>query len=241
MRSGEYRVSLRPVTDRDHRTVTCPESRGDETGAPLNERDRSGRAESSSTEHAPAGERRERILGVAERLFAERGYSNVSVRDIAAEAGVTHPLIYHHWGSKEELLAAVVARSQGRVRARLEAAGAVDAAVVAADETLRHNRHYVLTLTRALLDGMPPSSWPGGFPGVEAALALLLDEARAHGEDETDARLRLACVVAMLDGWVLLEDQLLEMVGLTGDDRGRGRAEFLAAVRRVLARGPEEA
>ena len=163
------------------------------------------------------------------------------MRDIAAEAGVTHPLIYYHWGSKEELLAATVARSQGRVRARLEAAGAVDAAVVAADETLRHNRHYVLTLTRALLDGMPPSSWPGGFPGIEAALALLLDEARARGEDETGARLRVACVVAMLDGWVLIEDQLLEMVGLSAADRERGREEFLAAIRRVLAHTAEEA
>jgi AcrR family transcriptional regulator len=211
-------------------------------GARLNEHDQSaGANEPPSTAHAPGDGRRGRILNVAERLFAERGYSNVSVRDIAAEAGVTHPLIYYHWGSKEGLLAATVARSQGRVRARLEAAGAVDAAVIAADETLRHNRLYVLTLTRALLDGMPPSSWPGGFPGIEAALAMLLDEARADGEDETGARLRLACVVAMLDGWVLIEDQLLEMVGLSADDRERGRVELLAAIRKVLARGPEEA
>ena len=207
----------------------------------MNERDQSvGASERPAAAHVPADDRRERILGVAERLFAERGYSNVSVRDIATEAAVTHPLIYYHWGSKEELLAAVVARSQNRVRARLEAAGAVDAAVVAADETLRHNRRYVLTLTRALLDGMPPSSWPGGFPGIEAALALLLDEARARGEDETGARLRVACVVAMLDGWVLIEDQLLEMVGLSAAERERGREEFLAAVRRVLAPAAEE-
>lgn len=200
-----------------------------------------GASERSPEAQAPPDDTRERLLGVAERLFAERGHRNVSVRDIAAVAGVTHPLIYYHWRSKDELLAAVVARSQDRVRARLEAAGAVDAAVVAAEETLRHNRHYALILTRALLDGMPPSAWPGGFPGIDAALAMLLDEARARGDDETGARLRVACLVAMLDGWVLLEDQLLEMVGLTGDDRGRGRAEFLAAVRRVLAHGPEEA
>jgi AcrR family transcriptional regulator len=194
-----------------------------------------GASERSLEARAPLDDNRERILGVAERLFAERGHRNVSVRDIAAEAGVTHPLIYYHWRSKEALLAAVVARSQERVSARLEAAGAVDAAVVAADETLRHNRHYALILTRALLDGMPPSAWPGGFPGIEAATEMLLDEARARGDDETGARLRVACLVAMLDGWVLLEDQLLEMVGLSADDRERGREEFLAAVRRVLA------
>ena len=222
--------------------LLAPMTGATKRGSLLDEQDQTaGVGEQRSAGHSPVDRRRERILGVAERLFAERGFYNVSVRDIAAEAGVTHPLIYYHWGSKERLLAATVARSQGRVRARLEAAGAVDAAVVAADETLRHNRHYVLTLTRALLDGMPPSAWPGGFPGVEAAIAMLLDETRARGEDETGARLRVACVVAMLDGWVLLEDQLLEMVGLSAADRERGRSEFLAAIRRVLVPATEDA
>ncbi|HEY5168000.1 MAG TPA: helix-turn-helix domain-containing protein, partial [Thermoleophilia bacterium] len=59
----------------------------------------------------------QRILAAAERLFADHGYANVSVRDIADEAGVTHPLIYYHWGSKRELLAAVVADTQAQMRA----------------------------------------------------------------------------------------------------------------------------
>ena len=56
----------------------------------------------------------------AERLFAERGFRNVSVRDIAAEADVTHPLIYYYWSSKDGLLAAVIERSQARMRAAAE-------------------------------------------------------------------------------------------------------------------------
>jgi AcrR family transcriptional regulator len=44
---------------------------------------------------------RERILMAALRLFGERGFSGASVRDIAAEAGVSLGLIRHHFGSKE--------------------------------------------------------------------------------------------------------------------------------------------
>jgi AcrR family transcriptional regulator len=188
----------------------------------------------------PTDDRRVRILDVAERLFAERGYRNVSVRDIAAAAEVTHPLIYYYWGSKGDLLAATLERSQGRVRARLQGSDPVEAAVAAADETVRHNRRYLLSLTRALLDGMPASDWPGGFPGVEAVIGLLVADVRAHGGDEVEARLRVACAVAMLDGWGLVEDQLLEMVGLSADHRERGRDVLLASIRRVLAYETEE-
>lgn len=47
---------------------------------------------------------RERILDVAGRLFAERGYGGTSVRDIAEQLGISNPSIYHHFGSKAELL-----------------------------------------------------------------------------------------------------------------------------------------
>lgn len=48
-----------------------------------------------------AEETRQRIIGVALALFANRGYEGVSVRDIAEGAGATHGLIRHHFGSKE--------------------------------------------------------------------------------------------------------------------------------------------
>ncbi|MEO0600719.1 MAG: helix-turn-helix domain-containing protein [Myxococcota bacterium] len=48
------------------------------------------------------------ILKAAGRQFAAQGFRATSVRDIAAEAGTTHGLIRHHFGSKEELWRAVV-------------------------------------------------------------------------------------------------------------------------------------
>ena len=53
---------------------------------------------------------RDRILRTAERLFAERGFNGVSVRELAAAAGVNLALIGYHFGSKEGLLSEVYRR-----------------------------------------------------------------------------------------------------------------------------------
>ena len=51
---------------------------------------------------------RERILDAAYRLFRRRGYSRVTMDDIAAEARLTKRTLYHHFESKDQLLAAVL-------------------------------------------------------------------------------------------------------------------------------------
>jgi AcrR family transcriptional regulator len=48
------------------------------------------------------------VLGVALRLFAERGYGGTSVRDIAKEAGIQPATMYAHYPSKEHVLAELV-------------------------------------------------------------------------------------------------------------------------------------
>ena len=58
-------------------------------------------------EGAPSGTRR-LILETALRLFAERGYSGTSIRDIAAACGLQGPTIYSHYPSKEHVLAELV-------------------------------------------------------------------------------------------------------------------------------------
>ena len=53
---------------------------------------------------------RDRIIAVASRMFAERGYAKTSVADIQVAAGLTggSGALYKHFSSKEELLRAVV-------------------------------------------------------------------------------------------------------------------------------------
>lgn len=55
------------------------------------------------------GDKRVHIMNAAEQLFAEKGFDGTSVRDIAARAGVNLAMISYYFGSKEKLLAALIA------------------------------------------------------------------------------------------------------------------------------------
>src|SRR6266700_6233088 len=59
-------------------------------------------------------ERREQLLDVGRRVFAERGLDGVSIEEIAAQARVSKPVIYEHFGGKEGLYAVVVDREVER-------------------------------------------------------------------------------------------------------------------------------
>jgi AcrR family transcriptional regulator len=55
-------------------------------------------------------ERRDQILDTANTLFAERGYEEVSIEDIAKEAGITRGLIHHYFGGRKEVYIALLER-----------------------------------------------------------------------------------------------------------------------------------
>src|SRR3954453_19716802 len=55
-------------------------------------------------------ERREQLLDVGRKLFAEKGFEGTSVEEIAATAQVSKPVVYEHFGGKEGLYAVVVDR-----------------------------------------------------------------------------------------------------------------------------------
>ena len=77
------------------------------------------------TEH---GDTKARILDTAERLFAEQGYAETSMRCITSGAGVNLASVNYHFGSKEALLLEVIARRIGPVNeARMSLLDDVDA------------------------------------------------------------------------------------------------------------------
>jgi AcrR family transcriptional regulator len=51
-----------------------------------------------------AGSRRDELLAIAATLFAERGFKNTTVRDIADAAGILSGSLYHHFDSKEAMV-----------------------------------------------------------------------------------------------------------------------------------------
>jgi AcrR family transcriptional regulator len=114
-------------------------------------------------------ETRERLLDAAERLFATGGLDAVSVRDITEAAGANTAAIHYHFGSKQDLMAALVERRAERIgrrrqellarlgqRSDIELRDVVEALVLptaelAADE--EGGQHYVALL--AALGGHP--------------------------------------------------------------------------------------
>jgi AcrR family transcriptional regulator len=67
----------------------------------------------------PTAESRERLLGAALELFTLRGYAATSVREICLAAGVTRPVLYYYFKSKEGLYLQLMDDSQSRFEAML--------------------------------------------------------------------------------------------------------------------------
>ncbi|MFA1550427.1 TetR/AcrR family transcriptional regulator [Actinomadura chokoriensis] len=62
----------------------------------------------------------DRLLAVATRMFAEKGFENTSVQEIVNAAGVTKGAMYHYFGSKDDLLYEIYHRLLGLQMSRLE-------------------------------------------------------------------------------------------------------------------------
>jgi AcrR family transcriptional regulator len=111
--------------------------------------------------------RRAEILDRATELFLRRGYDNVSLNDLIADAGVSKGAFYHWFSSKEALITALAERSAGAAFASVE--GAVTAC--GGDALAR--------LNAALQAGFDVNMQMGG-PEQLAAMVSLLRPDNAH-------------------------------------------------------------
>jgi AcrR family transcriptional regulator len=72
-------------------------------------------------------ENRARLITAARRAFAVRGYAAASMDELTAEVGLTRGALYHNFGDKRGLLAAVVHQIDSEMAARAKAVGASEA------------------------------------------------------------------------------------------------------------------
>ncbi|CAH0340025.1 TetR/AcrR family transcriptional regulator [Rhizobium sp. CECT 9324] len=72
-------------------------------------------------------ENRARLIAAARRAFAVRGYAAASMDELTAEVGLTRGALYHNFGDKRGLLAAVVHQIDSEMAARAKAVGASEA------------------------------------------------------------------------------------------------------------------
>ena len=56
----------------------------------------------------PAAKRRKQLLDVAMTVFADNGYHGASMNDVASTAGVTKPVLYQHFHSKQDLYSELI-------------------------------------------------------------------------------------------------------------------------------------
>jgi AcrR family transcriptional regulator len=113
----------------------------------------------------PRAEREAQMLEVAERVFASRGIQATTMDEIAELVGVTKPLIYDYFGSKEGLLAATIERARGQLLSTLIEAWVAEAS----DPTRVRVRGVILAFFRFIDDH-------------ERAFALLRTEGALIGE-----------------------------------------------------------
>ena len=103
------------------------------------------------TRSTPNGGRRSELLRIAATLFAEKGFKNTTVRDIAESAGILSGSLYHHFDSKESMVDEILRSFQDELFGRYDAilAGDDDArakleqAVRVSFETIDQHGHEV--------------------------------------------------------------------------------------------------
>jgi len=66
----------------------------------------------ASREEESGGNRRTELLGIAAGLFAEKGFKNTTVRDIADASGIQSGSLYHHFDSKESMVDEILSSFQ---------------------------------------------------------------------------------------------------------------------------------
>jgi AcrR family transcriptional regulator len=90
---------------------------------------------------AGAVDKRRLILDAAVRVFARQGFHHCRVSDVADEAGVAYGLVYHYFGSKEEILNQVFT---GRWQVMLDAIADIDRRELPAREKLHQVAGFII-------------------------------------------------------------------------------------------------
>ncbi len=178
-----------------------------------------GRSEPPPRVRMAPDERRRQLVGIGLRKFVERPVQDLSLDDVALEAGVSRGLLFHYFPTKTDYHRAVVEAAHRRVaRTVSPGAGVVGEDAVRQvverflDQVARRRQSYV-----ALVLGQAPiarAAGGGGSEGLREHVARTV--ADAAGMPDTS--------LPIVHGWVAyLEDRALQWSALAADERSAAR------------------
>jgi len=188
------------------------------------------------------------LVAAATELFAARGPDGVSLREIAAHAGLNYGLIHQYVGSKDDLLRMVIAHSTQTTAARFAQAAGVGEALELLQGPIGTDRPaYPRLLAWAILQGRDPRELAGPAPALPQLIAML-PATSAEGPDHVpaasdhvpaapdladDPRLRAAAIAALTLGWSLFGTFVSHAAGLDDVAPAEAHAAVQSLARRI--------
>lgn len=161
---------------------------------------------------------RERVLAEALGLFTARGYAATSVREIVAAAGVTKPVLYYYFGSKEklylEIMGGISAAFEQRIMELQKSGGTVRERLLGFFSgmfTGTHENLQAVRLAYAIYFG-PPQGAPfidfnQFYDRILDTTTALIDEGMKNGEFRLVDRISLAWILVGSHN-TILEEQI---------------------------------
>ena len=168
------------------------------------------------------------VFRAAITLFGEKGPDAVSVRDIASLANVNHGLIHRYFGSKDQLLQAVIARYASDCRQVINQSASALQAVGNIFDLVQEQPSIARIFAHLLLTGHPANEIALKDAG-SSRLAVALEQAGLQ-TTPTDARLMGALCVVVAFGWSLFEDFILYAV-----DHREDATNARSAIKQLMA------
>ena len=147
----------------------------------------------------------------------------MTVREIAAQAGVTHPVVHEYVGSKADIVAAVIERgAPRRQQLMLEHPDFFEALPLVSWDVLSRRVHS-RSVVRAAMDDRRYEALEDRIRSGQMLLALArkaIDEGapRPPAAAPIDPRFALAAATALVYGWVAMEDWLVQFYDLMDED-----------------------
>ena len=162
-------------------------------------------------------DKRTRILDAAIRVFAEHGYHEARVGDIAEDAGVAHGLLYHYFASKDDVLRTIFVENWGQLIARFRAVAVANEPAGEKLEgiakillrTWRNDPALVTVMVREVARSHQLQDRVDEVREAFAIVQRIVEEGQAAGVFRRDVDARLASwlfyggLEEVLTGWVL--------------------------------------